>query len=136
MRILVTGGTGLLGNNIIRSALDKGHQVVALVRSPNPAPLKDLGIEIHLGELNDLDQLRKASRDVDAIIHSAAHIHIGWWYLEEALRVNELGTQAVVTIAKELGIRLIHVSTVDTLAVPLRKEIADEETTGDENIDD
>ena len=48
MRILVTGGTGLLGNNIVRLLGAQGHQVVALVRS-EPATQVFAGVDVDWG---------------------------------------------------------------------------------------
>jgi dihydroflavonol-4-reductase len=135
MRVLVTGGTGFLGNNIIRNALAQGHEVKAVVRSSElPQSLKGLEVIPHRGDICDESTLLEAAADVDAIIHSAAHIHIGWKHLDEALKTNRLGTQNVVRAATERGIRLVHVSTVNTLAMGVRHQPANEDTPGDGQI--
>ncbi len=83
MRILVTGATGLLGNNIVRLAIEDGHEVVALVRTrETPTALRDLHVELALGDVTDSGSLLRAADGVDAILHSAALIHLGWKELD------------------------------------------------------
>ena len=129
MRILVTGATGLLGNNIIRAGLDSGHQVTAIVRGQSSQkPLEGLGVRIVEATLTDSTRLIEAARDADAIVHSAAHIHIGWKFLEQAMEVNVESTKSMIEVARVLGKRLVHVSTVNTLAIPNSGAKADETT--------
>lgn len=139
MRVLVTGGTGLLGNNIIRSALSAGHQVVALVRSSpglglSTACFEGLGIDIMEGSVTSSEDVTRAAENCDAILHSAAQIHIGWKLLQECQTTNSNSTTAVCEAALQRNIPLVHVSTVNTLSIPLPEQIADEETTGDRQV--
>lgn len=70
---LVTGANGHLGNNIIRTLLDKGRKVRAMVRNPkNVQPFQDLEVEIVYGDLLKPDTLKKALENVDIIYHAAA----------------------------------------------------------------
>ena len=61
-------------------------------------------------------------------MHAAAHVHIGWTGQELHRAINVEGTKHVVAGASEVGARLVHVSTVDTLGLGKRKQLADEET--------
>jgi dihydroflavonol-4-reductase len=135
MKILITGATGLLGNNLVRLALEDGHRVVALYRSKEPpASLRGLEVGLARGDINDLESLRAAAVGVDAILHSAAFIHIGWTKAAESERVNVAGTMNVASVAEAVGARLVHVSTVNTLAIGDRQGNADEETVGDGQV--
>ena len=135
MRILVTGSTGLLGNNLVRQALDDGHQVVALVRTKErPKALSDLNVELAFGDVTDSDSVLRAASGVDAILHSAAQIHLGWQELNLSQRVNVEGTRAVVAAAKREKARLVHVSTVNTLAIGNREGTVDEDTQEDGQV--
>ena len=136
MRILITGATGLLGNNVARIAANRGHEIWTLSRSSGEHPslhgLKCRQISADLsrpGVEGVLDKL-----EVDAVIHAAALIHIGWRKLEESLRVNQDGTQAILEWAAHNSIRAIYVSTVNALAVGSQEIPADEETKGDGQI--
>ena len=61
MRILVTGATGLLGNNIVRQLLEEDHKIRALVRaSSDPRPLQGLPVETVEADLRDARPLADA----------------------------------------------------------------------------
>jgi dihydroflavonol-4-reductase len=135
MRILVTGSTGLLGNNLVRQAIEDGHEVVALVRTKErPKALSDLDVQLAFGDVTDLESVLRASHGVDAILHSAAQIHLGWKERELSHRVNVQGTQAIVQAAKRERARLVHVSTVNTLAIGNREGTVDEDTQHDGQV--
>lgn len=134
LTVLVTGATGLVGNNIVRRLLEEGRNVRAIVRpSYGTRPLEDLDIEIVLGDVCDIESLRHAMRDVDLVIHCAGYVHIGWTGMREAEEINIGGTRNVAIVAREAGAKLIHVSSADALGSGLRNQVADEETIFVEN---
>jgi dihydroflavonol-4-reductase len=119
MKVFLTGGTGLLGNNIARQLTQRGDQVVALVRTkPADEVFADVDAELVLGDLDAHAAIDDAIQRCDAVIHSAALIHIGWHRLEESLHANRDGSTAVAETARRHGKRMIHIGTVNTLAMP------------------
>jgi len=74
MRVFVTGGTGLLGNNIVQELLTKQHQVTALVRSIDKG-MRILGSQVELveGNLQDIEQFAHKLSGQEALIHAAAY---------------------------------------------------------------
>ncbi len=129
MLYLVTGATGLVGNNVVRLLLDKGARVRVLTRaSSSPRPLAGLTVETTIGEVGDPASVERAVRGVDCVIHAAAHVHIGWTGLDLARAVNVAGTANVAASARRAGVRLVHVSSVDALGLPPRGAPADEDT--------
>lgn len=134
MRIFVTGGTGLLGNTILRQLSEEGHDLVALVRGkPDTTVFDGIDAEFAVGELSDKDVVFSAVNGCDAVIHSAGLIHFGWKRLDDSMAVNRDGTRTVVDACCKYDVPLVHVGTVDTQAVGSRSEIVDEETPIDHN---
>jgi nucleoside-diphosphate-sugar epimerase len=72
MKVLITGGSGYLGQATIRALQRHGHQAVALARSDDAdRRVTALGATVVRGGLTDLDVLHKTAIDVDAAIHLA-----------------------------------------------------------------
>ena len=72
MRVFLTGATGFIGSAIIPELIGAGHTVLGLTRSAEGAKaLAALGIESHLGSLEDPDSLRAGAAKADAVIHCA-----------------------------------------------------------------
>jgi dihydroflavonol-4-reductase len=129
MITLVTGATGLVGNNVVRLLLERGQQVRVLSRErSDPRPLAGLDVEVHRGDVCDPATVRRAAEGATRVVHAAALVHIGWTGFERQRTVNVEGTRNVARAAREAGARLVHVSTVDTLGRGSRAQPADEET--------
>ena len=74
MRAFVTGSTGLLGNNLVRTLLSAGHEVQALARSRGKAAreLGDTRASIVIGDLTAVAGFAEALSGVDVVFHTAA----------------------------------------------------------------
>jgi nucleoside-diphosphate-sugar epimerase len=105
MRVLVTGGSSLLGRSVAQQLLELGHEVTSLQRREAPGDWKQT-----LGDIRDAEAVTRAVADVDAVIHLAARVSVtGAWSDFES--VNVTGTQNVVDAMKSSDVgRLVHVS--------------------------
>lgn len=128
---LVTGATGLLGNNVVRHLVAAGRPVRALVRPSSTdggPPLRGLPLEIVAGTLDDDRALHEAVDGAACVVHAAALVHVGWRRAEEMRRVNVDGTRRMAAAARRAGVRLVHVSSVDAIGLRPDGQPADEDT--------
>ena len=129
MPILVTGATGLLGNNVVRLLREGGQAVRVMVREgSDPRPLEGLDLEIVHGDVREADAVERACQGASAVIHSAAMVHIGWTGYEQQFAINVEGTRTVADAARRAGVRMIHVSSTDACGFGTLENPADEET--------
>lgn len=110
MKILVTGGGGFLGGNIVEGLLARGHEVRSIGRSPQPENA-ERGVEVIQGDLAKRDDVLKATDDCEAVFHVAAKAGV-WGPHQEYWDANVTGTRNVIAACQENGVRfLVHTST-------------------------
>lgn len=95
MRVFLTGASGWIGSVIARDLMAAGHSVVGLVRSEEKgAALLSAGGTMLVGELGDLDVLRRGAEDADGIIHTAFGLdfsRIGALAAEDSMAIETFG---------------------------------------------
>ena len=115
MRVLLTGATGKIGNAVARRLLERGDEVVCLVRDPVRArDLLPAGAELAPGDVTDPASVRTAAEGIDAAVN-AMGIFEQWTPDPDVFnRVNAEGARNVVAAAREAGAsRVVHTSTYD-----------------------
>lgn len=127
-KILVTGADGMLGSNLVRELLQRGHQVRAFLLPDRPVNTLDgLDIEKVYGNLLYAEDVKKAAASCDVIIHTAANTSI-WPNRSEAVRrVNVNGTQHLIDAALAHHIeRFIFVGTANSFGFGSKENPGDE----------
>lgn len=105
MKVLVTGGTSLLGASVARLLRDRGDDVTVFQRRPST-----LGVPEVLGDITDVDSVARAIDGAAAVIHLAARVGVvgSWAEFEET---NIAGTAAVLSAARNAGVsKVVYVS--------------------------
>lgn len=112
MRYAMTGATGFLGGELARQLLSSGHDVVALVRdSAKATALRDQGMHLVTGDLDDLGALDQLLEGADGFFHVAGWYKHGRRERETLRHVNVTGTRNALEAAARAGVRTVYTST-------------------------
>jgi dihydroflavonol-4-reductase len=117
-RVLLTGGTGLVGNCLARKLVREGRSVRALVRSRERGEsVLPSECELFEGDVTDIESLRRAVRECSVVYHAAGLPE--QWLADptEFRRVNVGGTRNMIEISLEQGLeKFVYTSTIDVFA--------------------
>ncbi|MCX5424462.1 NAD(P)-dependent oxidoreductase [Streptomyces sp. NBC_00078] len=96
MRVLVTGGAGFIGSQIVTALSARGHEPVVYDVRADPA-----------SDVRNPGSVRDALSGVDAVCHQAAMVGLGEGFADAAEYVshNDLGTAVLLTAMAEAGVR-------------------------------
>lgn len=125
-RILVTGGTGSWGHELISQLLPLDpKQVIVYSRSEATQVAMDREFEdprltFRIGDIRDKEALTAACQDVDYVFHLAAlkHVPVCEEHPYEALKTNVVGTQHVIEAAIENNVKKVIYISTDKAANP------------------
>jgi 2-alkyl-3-oxoalkanoate reductase len=108
-RILVTGYGGFLGGAVVRQLREHGYSVRGIARGHYP-DLEKLGVEVVRASIADRTAVMEASRDCDAIIHTAALAGV-WGPWQEYYQTNTVATSHLIEAAIENQVQaFVHCS--------------------------
>jgi uncharacterized protein YbjT (DUF2867 family) len=109
--ILVTGGTGFIGQHLVRQLVTQGYDVRILLRPSLQSPNLPTGlpVQVAVSSLNDVRGLRAALKGINAVFHLAGTETLGIRSNLEGVDID--GTKSLASAAKEAGIdRLLYLS--------------------------
>ena len=132
MKVLLLGGNGLLGHNVLKQLLQQGHEVHALLR--NVSALRTGGfpnigqLTLFEGSLLDDKALQAAAQGCDAVINCAGVTDMSLLHYEDYLPVNRDLCRRLTQLMEQLHItRLVHTSTANTIGYGTPSQPADEQ---------
>jgi farnesol dehydrogenase len=125
VRVLLTGGTGFLGQRVVHALAARGHSVRLLVRAQSRLVDLPAGVETALGDVTDGASLARAAQGCQAICHMAALVKSWVPNREQFDAVNVGGLRHALAAARETGARLVYTSSFIAVG-PTGPEPADE----------
>lgn len=112
MSIIVIGGSGAIGQAIIRQIRLRGVPVRSLDVRPHP----DSSVDSRVVDIRDQDALRDACDGAEAVIHTASIVSQRADEYALLHDVNVRGTENVIAICQQLGVRaLVYTSSIDVV---------------------
>ena len=127
--ILITGGTGSLGKSLIHYLLKETNVRRVAIFSRDELKQQHLRIQFQddprlrwfLGDIRDLDRLKRAFHGVDYIIHAAAlkQVDTGEYNPMEFIKTNVLGSQNVIDASIDAGVKRLVALSTDKASSPI-----------------
>ncbi|BBZ41154.1 3-beta-hydroxysteroid dehydrogenase [Mycobacterium conspicuum] len=109
-RVLVTGGSGFVGANLVTTLLDRGYRVRSFDRAPSPLP-QHPKLEVLRGDITDAGVCATAVDGIDTVFHTAAIIELMGGasvteeYRNRSYAVNVEGTKNLVHAGQRAGVK-------------------------------
>lgn len=127
--ILVTGGAGSIGSEIVRKVLQYRPGVVRVLDN-NETALFDLQTELRMyeenlrifvGDVRDKERCKRTVEDVDIVFHAAAlkHVPLCEYNPFEAAKTNVIGTQNIIEVAMDEEVDKIMTISTDKVVNPI-----------------
>lgn len=116
MKLVVTGGAGFIGSNIVKYLVKNGYEVI-VVDNLYRGKIENLNkikneIEFLKIDICDHEKMRNAIKNADGVLHQAAltSVQESFNHKEEYQRVNVEGTENIFKLAKEYEIKVVYAS--------------------------
>lgn len=108
--VLVTGGSGFVGCNFVKTLLAKGYRVRSFDLAPSPLPAQE-NLEVVQGNICDQALVKQAVQGIDTIFHTAAIIELKGGsavtqeYRDRSYAINVEGTKNLLRLGQEAGVK-------------------------------
>jgi len=117
MKMLVTGGTGFIGERFVKNSLEKGHDITCTVRKTSRTDhLKNAGVSLAVADISNAEEVDEVFSKVrpDMVVHAAANVGSDRDKLSE---VNITGTGNICSACLKYGVkRLVYLSSVSVVS--------------------
>ena len=132
MNILITGGTGFIGRNIVNKLLADGKKPIILTRDRRKVDKlfqeKIKVLEVDICNTASLERLGLRLQGIDALIHLAASLDY-FGDKKKLFQVNVKGTVNLINLADRAGIRkFIYISSIEAMGTLKKEEVPADET--------
>jgi UDP-N-acetylglucosamine 4,6-dehydratase len=127
--VLITGGTGSLGKALVRHLLTQGKVRRIAIFSRDELKQLHMRTEFNddprlrwfLGDIRDIERLKRAFHNVDYVFHAAAlkQVDTGEYNPMEFIKTNVLGSQNVIDAAIETGVKRVVALSTDKASSPI-----------------
>ena len=126
MKILVTGGTGFLGQHLVQALLEQGHSVFCMGRNFSAGQFEGRAVPVH-ADLRVASAVIAACEQMDVVYHLGA-LSAPWGRRSDFYEINLGGTEAVIAGCRRYGVRrLIYVSSPSVVFNGLDQQNATEQ---------
>ena len=125
--LLITGGTGSFGNAVLKRFLDTDIKEIRIFSRDEKKQddmrklYKDDRVKFFIGDVRNCESIKDAMYAVDYVFHAAAlkQVPSCEFFPLEAVKTNILGTDNVLTIAIERGVKKVICLSTDKAAYPI-----------------
>jgi UDP-N-acetylglucosamine 4,6-dehydratase (inverting) len=130
--ILITGGTGTFGKAFVKTIIERFPKVKRLVVfSRDELKQYEMGLQFpgakysalrnFIGDVRDVDRLRRAMEGIDIVIHAAAlkQVPAAEYNPFECIKTNVLGAQNVIEACLDAGVKRVVALSTDKAAAPI-----------------
>jgi UDP-glucose 4-epimerase len=125
--LLITGGTGSFGNAVLKRFLNTDVKEIRIFSRDEKKQddmrklYKNDKLKFYIGDVRNLESIREAVKGVDYIFHAAAlkQVPSCEFFPMEAVRTNVIGTDNMLTVAIDEGVKKIVCLSTDKAAYPI-----------------
>jgi dihydroflavonol-4-reductase len=130
MKCFATGATGFLGSHVAHQLHSRGAELRLLIRpSSRTENIADLSAERVIGDLRDVESLKRGMAGCEFVFHVAADYRLWAVNGQELYQSNVEGTRNILQAARDSGVRrVVYTSSVATMGFGNNGRVTDEST--------